>query len=180
MAYYPINRIFPANPPLTNPGARLAFTPLSSISESQKALFGISRGVRLVLLQRDWDNHLPSPIRENTYPGALSSEGIIIRTSRPVWQRQCTFLLPEIREALETLAPDLAHLPLLIRLEKPFLKPVFRKAPPFVVSEEILDKAREIANLAEDPLIRRGCYPLILRSLLTASHLAGQKGSDRQ
>jgi hypothetical protein len=169
--YYSINRIFPANPPWADLGQNMSFTPISSIADSQKSLFGIEAGVRLVLLQKAWDQHLPSPVRDNTYPGAVSPEGIIIRTSRQVWQRQCTFLLPEIREAIKAIAPDLALLPILIRLEKPFKKPSFKKNKSIELTEELREQAMNISNLSNDPQIRKACYPLILKSLLTGKKL---------
>jgi len=169
--YYSINRIFPANPPWTDLRQNMSFTPISFIANSQKSLFGIEAGVRLVLFQRDWDTHLPSPIKDNTYPGAISPEGIIIRTSRQAWQRQCTFLLPEIRETIKTIAPDLALLPILIRLEKPFRKPSFSKNNSVELTEELQDQAMEISMLSENPEIRKACYPMILKSLLTGKKL---------
>jgi len=169
--YYSINRIFPANPPWAELGSNMSFTSISSIASSQKSLFGIEEGVRLVLFQRDWDKHLPSPIRDNTYPGAISPEGIIIRTSRQAWQRQCTFLLPEIRETIQAIAPDLAHLPIVIRLEKPFKKPLPAKNNSVELTEELQNQAMEISMLSEDPAVRKACYPIILKSLLTAKKL---------
>lgn len=149
----------------------MSFTPISSIANSQKSLFGIEAGVRLVLFQRDWDTHLPSPIKDNTYPGAISPEGIVIRTSRQAWQRQCTFLLPEIRETIQAIAPDLALLPIVIRLEKPFRKPSFSTKNRIELTEEIQSQATEITMLSEDPAIRKACYPIILKSLLTGKKL---------
>ena len=169
--YYSINWIFPANSQKTDLGPNMSFTPISSIANSQKSLFGIEAGVRLVLFQRDWDTHLPSPIKDNTYPGAISPEGIVIRTSRQAWQRQCTFLLPEIRETIQAIAPDLALLPIVIRLEKPFRKPSFSTKNRIELTEEIQSQATEITMLSEDPAIRKACYPIILKSLLTGKKL---------
>ena len=169
--YYSTNGIFPANPSWTELGQNMSFISISSIASSQKSLLGIEAGVRLVQFQRDWDKHLPSPIKDNTYPGAVSPEGIIIRTSRQAWQRQCTFLLPEIRETIQTIAPDLAHLPIVIRLEKPFKKPLPAKNNSVELTEEITQQATEISMLSEDPAIRKACYPIILKSLLTAKKL---------
>lgn len=149
----------------------MSFTSISSIANSQKSIFGIEAGVRLVLLQRDWDTHLPSPIKDNTYPGAISPDGIVIRTSRQAWQRQCTFLLPEIRETIQAIAPDLSLLPIVIRLEKPFRKPSFSTKSSMELTEEIQLQAMEISMLSEDPTIRKACYPIILRSLLTGKKL---------
>jgi hypothetical protein len=177
--YYSINRIFPANPPWTDLEPNMSFTPISSIVNSQKSLFGIEAGVRLVLLQRDWDRHLPSPIKDNTYPGAISPEGIIIRTSRQAWQRQCTFLLPEIRETIKTIAPDLMLLPILIRLEKPFRKPAFKKNNSIELTEEIQDQAMKITMLSDNTETRKACYPMILKSLLTGKKLGLTQASQK-
>jgi len=157
----------------------MSFTPISFIANAQKSLFQIEAGVRLVLLQRDWDEHLPHPIKDNTYPGAISPEGIVIRTSRQAWQRQCSFLLPEIRETIKTIAPDLALLPILIRLEKPFRKPSFKKNNSMELTEELQNQATAISNLSDNPEIRKACYPMILKSLLTGKKLGLTQTPDK-
>ena len=156
------------------PDYRSTFDSMESVARKVATSLGWEREARLIALNREWGKIFGDPIARVSYPSALLDKELVVAFSSPLWKRELTFLLPEIRTKLQNACPDLAGISLVFRTVRPFSPPLSdrRKVPlSSVPIESLWIRAEEIASRLPPPLRERG-RAFVLQQLLQGQFLA--------
>ena len=154
---------------------RSTFDSMESVARKVATSLGWEREARLVALNREWRKIFGEPIARVSYPSALLDKELVVACSSPLWKREPTYLLPEIRLKLQNACPTLAGIALVFRTVRPFSPPLSdrRKTPgPSILIESLWTRAEEIASRLPPPLRERG------RAFVLQQLLKGQLFSD--
>ncbi len=162
---------------MDTPDNRSTFASMESVARKVATSLGWEREARLIALNREWKEIFGDPIARVSYPSALIDKELVVACASPLWKRELTFLLPEIRLKLQKACPALSGISIVFRAVRPFSPPLSdrKRSPPSPLPIDALwSRAEEIASRLPPPLRERG-RAFVLQQLLKGQLLSDSK-----